>query len=152
MVPAGKRLLAPAHSRDHHEETVYGLDGVIALTVDGVSIDVGSGQAICIPCDAIHRSDNNGNVNVKGFCAVTPAGLGRSASARQGNSLGTNRRSARPRKADGPDASHTAYSGPATASRRTQVPMATGSCVVRASAASKFAFNCAYEPDAEHNL
>ena len=76
MLPAGKRLLAPAHSHDHYEETVYGLDGVITFTVDGVPFDVGPGQALCIPRGAVHRFDNNGSVDVKGFCAVTPAGIG----------------------------------------------------------------------------
>lgn len=37
MVPAGKHLLAPTHSDDHYEETVYGMDGVITFTVNGVS-------------------------------------------------------------------------------------------------------------------
>ena len=27
-VPAGQRLMAPAHSHDHNEETMYGLAGV----------------------------------------------------------------------------------------------------------------------------
>ena len=27
-VPANQRLLAPAHSHDHYEETIYGIDGV----------------------------------------------------------------------------------------------------------------------------
>ena len=76
MVPAGQRLLAPAHSHDHYEETVYGLDGVITFTVDGEPIDVGPGQALCIPRGAVHRFDNNTDADVKGFCAVTPAGLG----------------------------------------------------------------------------
>jgi len=76
MVPAGKRLLAPAHSHDHYEETVYGLDGVITFTVDGVPIDIGAGQALCIPRGAVHRFDNDGNVDAKGLCAVTPALLG----------------------------------------------------------------------------
>ena len=76
MVPAGKRLLAPAHSHDLYEETIYGLNGVITFTVDGVPIDIGPGQALCIPRGAVHRFDNNGREDVKGFCAATPALLG----------------------------------------------------------------------------
>ena len=75
-VPAGQRRLAPAHSHDHYEETIYGLDGVITFTVDDIPIDVGPGQTLCIPRGAVHRFDNNGRTDVKGFCAVTPAGLG----------------------------------------------------------------------------
>ena len=28
VVPAGQRLMGPAHSHDHYEETLYGIDGV----------------------------------------------------------------------------------------------------------------------------
>src|SRR5579872_6839610 len=55
MVPAGQRLAGPAHSHDHYEETIYGIAGVLAWTVDGKQIDVGPGQALCIPRGAIHR-------------------------------------------------------------------------------------------------
>ena len=33
MVLAAQRLPAPAHSHDHYEETIYGLDGVLTWTV-----------------------------------------------------------------------------------------------------------------------
>ena len=48
-VPGAQRLLAPAHSHDHYEETIYGIDGVLTWTVDGRQIEVGPGQALCIP-------------------------------------------------------------------------------------------------------
>jgi quercetin dioxygenase-like cupin family protein len=32
VIPAGQRLMAPAHSHDHYEETVYGIDGVLTWT------------------------------------------------------------------------------------------------------------------------
>jgi quercetin dioxygenase-like cupin family protein len=76
MVPAGQRLAAPAHSHDHYEETIYGIDGVLTWTVDGKQIDVGPGQALCIPRGAIHRFDNNGRWDVKVLCVITPAALG----------------------------------------------------------------------------
>ena len=75
-VPAGERLAAPAHSHDHYEETVYGLEGVLTWTVDGRQIDVGPGQALCIPRGAIHRFDNNGARDAKALCAVTPGAIG----------------------------------------------------------------------------
>ncbi len=76
VVPAGQRLMAPAHSHDHYEETVFGIDGVLTWTVDGKLIDVGPGQALCIPRGAVHRFDNNGAEDVKVLCAATPAAIG----------------------------------------------------------------------------
>jgi quercetin dioxygenase-like cupin family protein len=76
FVPAGQRLAAPAHSHDHYEETIYGLDGVLTWTVDGKPIDVGPGQALCIPRGAIHRFDNNGSIDASALCVITPAAIG----------------------------------------------------------------------------
>jgi quercetin dioxygenase-like cupin family protein len=75
VVPGAQRLAAPAHSHDHYEETIYGIDGVLTWTVDGKQIDVGPGQALCIPRGAIHRFDNNGAQEVKALCVITPAAL-----------------------------------------------------------------------------
>ena len=75
-VPAAQRLMAPAHSHDHYEETIYGLEGVLTWTVDGTPIDVGPGQALCIPRGAVHRFDNNGSQDVKALCAISPAAIG----------------------------------------------------------------------------
>ena len=75
-VPSAQRLAAPAHSHDHYEETVYGIEGVLTWTVDGKLIDVEPGQALCIPRGAIHRFDNNGSQDVKALCAITPAAIG----------------------------------------------------------------------------
>ncbi len=75
-VPGSQRLPVPAHSHDHYEETVYGLDGVMTWTVDGQPIDVGPGQALCIPRGAVHRFDNHGSRDVKALCVITPAAIG----------------------------------------------------------------------------
>ena len=75
-VPGAQRLVAPAHSHDHYEETIYGLDGVLTWTVNGEQIDVGPGQALCIPRGAIHRFDNNRSKDVKALCVITPAEIG----------------------------------------------------------------------------
>jgi quercetin dioxygenase-like cupin family protein len=76
IVPGAQRLAAPAHSHDHYEETIYGIAGVLTWTVDGKQIDVGPGQALCIPRGAIHRFDNNGGQDVKALCVITPAAIG----------------------------------------------------------------------------
>jgi len=76
MVPSAQRLMGPAHSHDHYEETTYGIEGILTWTVNGKQIDVGPGQALCIPRGAIHRFDNNGSQDVKALCMITPAALG----------------------------------------------------------------------------
>lgn len=75
VVPAGSKLMA-AHSHDHYEETIYGIEGIVTWTVNGQSIDVGPGQAICIPRGAVHRFDNRGGQDVKMLCVATPAKIG----------------------------------------------------------------------------
>jgi quercetin dioxygenase-like cupin family protein len=76
IVPGRQRLAAPAHGHDKYEETIYGIDGVLTWTVDGKPIEVGPGQALCIPRGAVHRFDNNAAADVKALCLITPAAIG----------------------------------------------------------------------------
>jgi len=76
VVPGAQRLAAPAHSHSHYEETIYGVAGVLTWTVDGKPIDVGPGEALCIPRGAVHRFDNNTARDARVLCVVTPAAIG----------------------------------------------------------------------------
>ena len=76
LVPAAQRLAAPAHSHDHYEETIYGIEGVLTWTVDGKPVEVGPGQALCIPRGAVHRFDNKGALDARALCVITPAAIG----------------------------------------------------------------------------
>jgi uncharacterized cupin superfamily protein len=49
---------------------------VLTWTIDGRQIDVGPGEALCIPRGAIHRFDNHGIQDVKALCVITPAAIG----------------------------------------------------------------------------
>jgi len=75
-VPAGKKLPAPAHKNDAYEEMLYGLAGILTWTVDGTPIEVGPGQALCIPRGAVHRFDNFGAEDVKQLVVLSPAIMG----------------------------------------------------------------------------
>jgi quercetin dioxygenase-like cupin family protein len=75
-VAGSERLQAPAHSHDHYEETIYGLHGRLTWTVNGTAIEVGPGQALCIPRGAVHRFDNHGSIEAKALCVITPGVLG----------------------------------------------------------------------------
>jgi len=76
VVPGAQRLTAPAHSHDHYEETIYGIEGILTWTVNGKQIDVGPAQTLCIPRGAVHRFDNNTSRDAKVLCLVTPGAIG----------------------------------------------------------------------------
>ena len=76
FVPAGQKLAAPAHINDAFEEILYGIEGVLTWTVGGTPIEVGPGQALCIPRGAVHRFDNLSGVDVKQLAVITPAIMG----------------------------------------------------------------------------
>lgn len=76
LVPAGHKLPAPAHKNDTYEETLYGIEGVLTWTVDGTPIEVGPGQALCIPRGVVHRFDNLGSGDAKQLVVISPAILG----------------------------------------------------------------------------
>lgn len=74
-VPAGANVPV-AHSHDAYEETVYGLEGVLTWTIDGERREVGPGEALCIRRGAVHRFENEGEVDTKTLAIVTPGVLG----------------------------------------------------------------------------
>jgi len=101
-VPVGQKLAAPAHKNDAYEEIVYGIEGVLTWTVDGTPIEVGPGQALCIPRGAVHRFDNLGNEDVKQLAVISPALMGPAYFREAGRShQRCRRRSARSRENDG---------------------------------------------------
>ncbi len=75
MIPADARVPAP-HSHDAYEETIYGLEGTSTWTVDGATVDLEPGRALCIPRGAIHAFDNRGDVDVMALAVITPGILG----------------------------------------------------------------------------
>jgi quercetin dioxygenase-like cupin family protein len=74
-VPVGTKVPV-AHSHDGYEETVYGLEGILTWTIDGVETDVGPGEALCIRRGAVHHFDNTREVDAKVLAIVTPGILG----------------------------------------------------------------------------
>lgn len=75
-VPAGEKLAAPPHINDAFEEIVYGIEGVLTWTIDGAPIEVGAGQALCIPRGAVHRFDNLGHQDAKQLVVISPPIMG----------------------------------------------------------------------------
>lgn len=73
FVPANSRMPAP-HSHDAFEETVYGLEGTTTWTVDGATVEIAPGDAICIGRGAIHGFENKGTEDAK-FLAISTPGV-----------------------------------------------------------------------------
>jgi quercetin dioxygenase-like cupin family protein len=74
-VPAGAPM-PPPHSHDRYEETIYGVRGTTTWIVDGVTRDVGPGEALCIPRGAVHHFQNTGAEDATALAVVTPGLLG----------------------------------------------------------------------------
>jgi quercetin dioxygenase-like cupin family protein len=74
-VPAGAKVAA-GHSHDGYDETVYGLEGTLTWTIDGVPTDVGPGEALFIPRGVMHQFDNVQDTDARALAVVTPGILG----------------------------------------------------------------------------
>ncbi len=72
-VPADSQMAAP-HSHDAFEETIYGLQGTSTWTIDGDSVEIGPGEAVCVPRGAVHAFENRGDIDAK-FLAIASPGV-----------------------------------------------------------------------------
>jgi quercetin dioxygenase-like cupin family protein len=74
-VPANSRMPAP-HSHDSFEETIYGLDGTTTWTIDGKTVDIAPGQAVCVRRGQIHGFQNRRNIDATFLAIATPGVFG----------------------------------------------------------------------------
>jgi quercetin dioxygenase-like cupin family protein len=74
-VPADAKMPAP-HSHDAFEETIYGLRGVVTFTVDGETVEIGPGDALCIPRGVIHGFANHGTTDATVLAIASPGVFG----------------------------------------------------------------------------
>jgi quercetin dioxygenase-like cupin family protein len=74
-VPADARMPAP-HSHDAFEETVYGLRGVATFTVNGETVEIGRGDAVCIRRGAIHSFANHSSTDATFLAMASPGVFG----------------------------------------------------------------------------
>lgn len=74
-VAAGARVPIP-HSHDGYEETMVGLEGVLTWTVDGVTTEVGPGDALFIPRGVVHKFENLHDTDATQLAIITPGVLG----------------------------------------------------------------------------
>ena len=75
FVPANSRMPAP-HSHDGFEETIYGLEGTTIWTIDGETVEVGPGEAVCVQREQVHGFQNHGDVDATFLAIATPGVFG----------------------------------------------------------------------------
>jgi quercetin dioxygenase-like cupin family protein len=73
FVPAESMMPVP-HSHDAFEETIYGLQGVTSWTIDGQTLEINPGEAVCVPRGAVHGFANPGTEDAK-FLAISTPGV-----------------------------------------------------------------------------
>ena len=62
-----------AHSHDAFEETIYGLEGVTTMTLDGEDVEIGPGDSVCIRRGVVHSfMAHDGDVS---FLAIATPGV-----------------------------------------------------------------------------
>jgi quercetin dioxygenase-like cupin family protein len=74
-VPADSVMAAP-HSHDGFEETIYGLEGTTIWTIDGETIDVGPGEAVCVHRGQVHGFQSQGVADARFLAIATPGVFG----------------------------------------------------------------------------
>lgn len=76
VVPPGARVPAPHYHQDA-DETVYGLEGVMTVTVDGRKQLLGPGEAVFIPRGSVHHHENLHEGRSRTLAVLTPGTIGR---------------------------------------------------------------------------
>ncbi|MEO8736390.1 MAG: cupin domain-containing protein [Edaphobacter sp.] len=74
-VGTGARVPA-AHSHDAYDETIYGLEGVLTMTLNGIPTEIGPGDVLFIPRGVGHRFDNLHAATSRSLAVISPGILG----------------------------------------------------------------------------
>ena len=74
-VPASARMPVP-HRHDGFEETVYGLEGTTTWTIDGETVEIGPGDAVCVQRGQVHGFENHRSVDATFLGIATPGVFG----------------------------------------------------------------------------
>jgi mannose-6-phosphate isomerase-like protein (cupin superfamily) len=74
-VPAGATMPAP-NSHDRFDEMIYGLEGVTTWTIDGETVEIGPGDAVCVTRGQIFGFENHGGVDARFLAIATPSVVG----------------------------------------------------------------------------
>jgi quercetin dioxygenase-like cupin family protein len=75
IVPPKARVPAPHFHRDA-DETLYGLEGELTVTVDGRKTLLNAGEAVFIPRGSVHHHENLHEGQARALVIITPGTIG----------------------------------------------------------------------------
>ncbi|MET0741941.1 MAG: cupin domain-containing protein [Microvirga sp.] len=76
IVPSRARVPAP-HSHRDADEILYGLEGILTVTVDGVVRELSAGDVVFIPRGSVHHHENRNEGVSRALIVITPGTIGR---------------------------------------------------------------------------
>lgn len=76
VVPSRARVPAPHYHREA-DEILYGLEGILTVTVDGSVQDLGPGDSLFIPRGSVHHHENLSDELSRTLVVITPGAITR---------------------------------------------------------------------------
>jgi quercetin dioxygenase-like cupin family protein len=62
----------PPHSHKHNDELVYGLEGTLGYSVDGLARELTAGQCMLSPRGSVHSFRNTGTTTARALIVMAP--------------------------------------------------------------------------------
>ena len=78
IFPGGAKVAVPPHYHEHVDEMIYGLEGILTITLNGKKSEIGPGDSCFILRGSIHHIENNTGKPAKALGLITPALIGTS--------------------------------------------------------------------------
>ena len=76
IVPSRARVPAPHYHKDA-DEILYGIEGIVTVTVDGRKQELGIGDAVFIPRGSVHHHENLHESCARALVVITPGAIKR---------------------------------------------------------------------------
>jgi quercetin dioxygenase-like cupin family protein len=76
IVPSRARVPAP-HYHQEADEILYGIEGVLTVTVDGKTRELGAGDTVFIPRGSTHHHENLHDGTSRTLVVITPGSITR---------------------------------------------------------------------------